>query len=70
MKDIPCKDCKTRSDTCHSHCELYKAWQVQHEKEKTRQYEQTVGGSLADAFLRQRSKDRTRNWRRQGNKVK
>ena len=34
--DCPCHKCKERKQECHSECEKYIAWSLEHEKEKAR----------------------------------
>ena len=36
----PCKNCETRKVGCHSACEKYIAWRVEHRKETKKRKEQ------------------------------
>ena len=32
IRDCPCKDCKNRHESCHSHCPLYLGWRKELDK--------------------------------------
>lgn len=40
MKQAPCKDCDSRTITCHGVCEEYKAWKAQSDDRRETRYKE------------------------------
>lgn len=38
----PCKDCRSRTITCHAHCELYIDWQAEQARLKAITHDEAV----------------------------
>ncbi len=63
MIQAPCKDCHNNNETCHSNCELYKAYRVKHEAEKARIKQARDKVNLYNAYVVERIEYKRRNHR-------